>query len=538
MISYLLHFTKMASNSIFESRSSERQWVNQISKIIDEEVRVEIIDIPVSIFRVPTTISAFKPKAYTPQLIGLGPYHRFRPELYEMERYKVAAATRVQKEFKSLEFKQLVDVLSKVVNSVRACYHKFLDIDDDTLAWIMAIDGLFLLDFLNSYVNKKDRLTSCATTALLADASGKSLVRSEILGDIVMLENQIPIFVLSKILTIQTSRPDVHNNLLPSILTGFCQALSPLKLREDLPLISRISDHSHLLDLLYHLIVPELLPGTKVPGNGEQGGAFNVEGQQNADSGNSTTIFVEFWNLFSNLTIFSKFTKPIRVVIGLPWKYITGLLGISKGNETSTPEGDEENKTPKVEEIMIPSVSNLRDVGVEFFPTSGDITSIRFDKTTGRFYLPVVTLNVNSEVVMRNLVAYEASIASESLVLARYTELMNGIIDTAGDATLLREKKIIVNSLKSDAEVSELFNGMSKSVRLTNVSYIDKAIGDANSYFFSSKKVRVYTSMKKYVYGSWRFLTIVAVILIILMTALQSFCSVYTCDNIYVTTSS
>ncbi|KAG5564239.1 hypothetical protein RHGRI_000440 [Rhododendron griersonianum] len=528
----------MASNSIFESRSSERQWVNQISKIIDEEVRVEIIDIPVSIFRVPTTISAFKPKAYTPQLIGLGPYHRFRPELYEMERYKVAAATRVQKEFKSLEFKQLVDVLSKVENSVRACYHKFLDIDDDTLAWIMAIDGLFLLDFLNSYVNKKDRLTSCTTTALLADASGKNLAQSEILGDIVMLENQIPIFVLSKILTIQTSRPDVRNNLLPSMLMGFCQALSPLKLREDLPLLSRISDHSHLLDLLYHLIVPEILPGTKVPGNGEQGGAFNVEGQQNADSGNSTTIFVEFWNLFSNLTIFSKFTKPIRVVIGLPWKYITGLLGISKGNETSTPEGDEENKTPKVEEIMIPSVSNLRDVGVEFFPTSGDITSIRFDKTTGRFYLPVVTLNVNSEVVMRNLVAYEASIASESLVLARYTELMNGIIDTAGDATLLREKKIIVNSLKSDAEVSELFNGMSKSVRLTNVSYIDKAIGDANSYFFSSKKVRVYTSMKKYVYGSWRFLTIVAVILIILMTALQSFCSVYTCDNIYVTTSS
>ncbi|KAF7154105.1 hypothetical protein RHSIM_Rhsim01G0051000 [Rhododendron simsii] len=503
---------------------------------MDEEVKVEIIDIPVSIFRVPTTISAFKPEAYTPQLIGLGPYHRFTPELYEMERYKVAAATRVQKEFRSLEFKQLVDMLSEVEYKVRACYHKFLDIDGDTLAWIMAIDGLFLLDFLNSYVNKKDCL-SCTTTALLADASGKNLARSEILCDIVMLENQIPMFVLSKILTIQTSSPDVRNNLLPSILTGFCQALSPLKLREDHPLISRNSDHSHLLDLLYHLIVPEL-PGPNGPSNGEQGGAFNIDGKQNVDSGNSTTIFVEFWNLFSKLTIFSKFTKPIRVVIGLPWKYITGLLGISKGNETSTPEGDAEKKTPKVEEIMIPSVSNLRDVGVEFFPTSGDITSIRFDKTTGKFYLPIVTLNVNSEVVMRNLVAYEASIASESLVFARYTELMNGIIDTAGDATLLREKKIIVNSLKSDAEVSELFNGMSKSVRLTNVSYIDKAIGDANSYFYSSKKVRVYTSMKKYVYGSWRFLTIVAVILIILMSALESFCSVYTCNNIYVSTSS
>ncbi|KAH7861169.1 hypothetical protein Vadar_022527 [Vaccinium darrowii] len=481
----------MASNSIFESRSFERQWVSHISKIIhDKEVRVDIIDIPpVSIFRVPTTLSSFKPEAYTPQLIGLGPYHRFKPKLYEMERYKVDAATRVQKEFKSLEFKQLVGKLNEVEYNVRACYHKFLDIDGDTLAWIMAIDGLFLFDFLNSYVNKKDSRTSCTTTALLLDASGKNLAQSEILGDIVMLENQIPIFVLSKILSIQTSWSDVLYNQLPSILMGFCKALSPLKLREDL-LLSQVSSHSHLLDLLYHLTVPEL-PGPNGPGNPEKVGALNIDGKQTSDS----------------------------------------------GNDNKNTEGDEEKKTPKVEEIMIPSVSNLRDVGVEFCPTSGDITSIKFDTKTKRFYLPIITLNVNSEVVMRNLVAYEASIASESLVFARYTELMNGIIDTAQDATLLREKKIIVSSLKSDADAAELFNGMSKSVRLTNVSYIDKAIGDVNNYFYNTKKVRVYTSVQKYVYGSWKFLTVLAVILLILLSSLESFCSVYTCTNVYVSTS-
>ncbi|KAH7859577.1 hypothetical protein Vadar_002827 [Vaccinium darrowii] len=525
----------MASNSIFESRSIERQWVTQISKIIDEEVRVEIIDIPISIFHVPTTLSSFKPEAYIPRLIGLGPYHRFKPELYKMERYKVAAATRVQKEFKSLEFKQLVGNLNEVAYNVRACYHKFLDIDDDTLAWIMAIDGMFLLDFLNSYVNKKDGRTSCTTTALLLDASGKNLAHSEILGDIVMLENQIPIFVLSKILSIQTSRLDVHYNQLPSILMGFCKALSPLKLREDLPL-SQVSNQSHLLDLLYHLTVPEL-PGPNEPGNPEKLGALNIDGKQTCDSGNSTKVFVELWNLFSGLTLVSKFTKPIKVVIGLSLNYITSPLGISKGNDDKNTEGDEEKKTPKVEEIMIPSVSNLRDVGVEFCPTSGDITSIKFDTKAKKFYLPVITLNINSEVVMRNLVAYEASIASESLVFARYTELMNGIIDTVQDATLLREKKIIVNSLKSDADTAELFNGMSKSVRLTNVSYIDKAIGDVNNYFYNTKKVRFYTSVQKYVYSSWKVLTVLAVILIMLLSSLQAFCSVYTCTNVSVSTS-
>ena len=93
---------------------------------------------------------------------------------------------------------------------------------------------------------------------------------------------------------------------------------------------------------------------------------------------------------------------------------------------------------------------------------------------------------------MRNLVAYEASTVSDSLVFARYTELMNGIIDSVEDAKILREKKINVNNLKSDADVAEVFNGMSKAVRLTNVPYIDKVIEDVNKYYYSTGNVATF----------------------------------------------
>ncbi|XP_057507753.1 putative UPF0481 protein At3g02645 [Actinidia eriantha] len=534
----------MALNSIFESSSSERRWINQISKMLEKEVRIEINDVPVSIFRVPTTLSSFKPEAYTPQLIGLGPYHHFRPELYEMERYKIAAASRVQNQFQSLEFKQLVHKLNEIEYKVRASYHKYLDIDGETLAWIMAIDGLFLLDFLNSYVNKKDSLSSLSTTAFLVDGSGKKLANDAILGDIVMLENQMPIFLLSEILTIQSSLPDLGKNLLPPMLMGFCKAVSPLKLKEDLPL-SQVFEHAHLLDLLYHLTVPKLEEHHKTD-NGEKGGA-SLGGKTGTDSGNSINVFTKLWSSLSkvNVGFVSKITKPINVIIGLPWKYITSLPGIStftsKAKENIKLDREnlsgQEMKGPLVEEIMIPSVSYLFDAGVKFYPTEGDITTIKFDQKTKTFYLPVIILNVNSEVIMRNLVAYEASIASESLVLARYTELLNGIIDTDKDAKLLREKKIIINSLKSDADVAEIFNGMSKSVRLTNVSFIDEAIDGVNKYFYNTKKVRTYNRMKKYVYSSWKILTLIAVIMLIVLMSLESFCSVYDCTRFYGTSS-
>ncbi|KAF5956839.1 hypothetical protein HYC85_004064 [Camellia sinensis] len=150
----------------------------------------------------------------------------------------------------------------------------------------------------------------------------------------------------------------------------------------------------------------------------------------------------------------------------------------------------------------VDSVSYLSNIaGVEFYPTTGDITTIRFEEEEKRFYLPVITLNVHSEVIMRNLVAYEASTVSESLVFAGYTELLNGIMETVEDAKLLREKKIIINRLKSDDEVLQLFNSINKSIQLTHVPYVDKAIEDVNRFFYNSRRVQAYKWIKKYVYG-------------------------------------
>ena len=43
------------------------------------------------------SLSVFKLQAYVPRLVALGPYHHFCSELYEMERYKLAIAGRLQK---------------------------------------------------------------------------------------------------------------------------------------------------------------------------------------------------------------------------------------------------------------------------------------------------------------------------------------------------------------------------------------------------------------------------------------------------------
>ncbi|KAL9463027.1 hypothetical protein AB3S75_000939 [Citrus x aurantiifolia] len=106
---------------------------------------------------------------------------------------------------------------------------------------------------------------------------------------------------------------------------------------------------------------------------------------------------------------------------------------------------------------------------------------------------------------------------------------MNGIVDTEKDVKLLRENGIILNRLNSDAEVANLWNGITKSIRLTKVPHIDIVIEDVNKYYNSRWRVKYWKNEKLNVFGSWQFLTFMATIMLLLLTALQAFCSVYDC---------
>ena len=63
------------------------------------------------------------------------------------------------------------------------------------------------------------------------------------------------------------------------------------------------------------------------------------------------------------------------------------------------------------------------------------------------------------------------------------------VIDSDEDAKILREKGIILNHLKSDKEVANLWSGMSKLLRLSREPLLDKVIEDVNKYYNGRMKV-------------------------------------------------
>ena len=96
---------------------------------------------------------------------------------------------------------------------------------------------------------------------------------------------------------------------------------------------------------------------------------------------------------------------------------------------------------------------------------------------------------------------------------------------------LLRRRGVVLNRMKSDGEAARLWNGMTRSVRLTKVAAMDRAVEEANRYYNSRWRVRAKRFMRKYVFSSWQVLTFLATVMMLLLTTLQAFCSVYTCSR-------
>ncbi|KAI3443925.1 hypothetical protein Pfo_000590 [Paulownia fortunei] len=428
------------------------------------------------VFRVPKSLTQTKPEAYAPQQVGLGPYHHLRPELHTMQRKKVAAIRKFLNADQLQNFQLVVEALMKLEPLVRACYDQYLDLDPRTLAWILAIDAMYLLQFWKNYSGRS------------GEAAAKDTGMENLAGDILMLENQIPVILFKEILRIPNLSPgDDHDMCCMKNSVFFCREASPLKLNEQGMDIVDMRTQGHLLNVTYKLIVTNR-------------GIQDPEPRQYRRS---------MGTVYENLKLGAEIAaaggvpgaeiaqKQLLLMEKVPWDRIFDLF--------KTGDPDEQNSS--VEEINIPSVSQLTDIaGIRFALTPGGIRDVKFNEEKRNSISLISQTRIHLE-------------------LAEYVDLMCGIVD------ILRKEKIIISDL-SDAEIACILNGIKKltgnNEKTTN---IEKAIEKVNEQYDNIPRVKAYRFIKKHVYSSWKFLTVLSTVMVLALLMFQAFCQVYGCSK-------
>ncbi|KAL4655112.1 hypothetical protein ACB092_01G427300 [Castanea dentata] len=144
------------------------------------------------IYKVPHHLQKWNEEAYTPQVISIGPYHHKNEKLKTMEenkeRYFRSFVQRCQINWKNLVPK-LVSTIRELEERIRGCYAETIKLKSDEFVMIL-VDASFILELF---------MKNCSRNWTSDDPMLIIPIANAMIHDLLLLENQLPFFVLNEL---------------------------------------------------------------------------------------------------------------------------------------------------------------------------------------------------------------------------------------------------------------------------------------------------------------------------------------------------
>jgi hypothetical protein len=171
--------------------------------IIHMETMLQTVELPLvsrcCIYKVPQKIRKLNQEAYTPTILSIVPFHYGHKRFESMEDLKL----RYLKSFLERTQKSLGDFIEYIKKSeeiIRCCYSEAIQQTSDDFVKIILTDACFIIEYFLRSLEwpQEDPLLS------------KPWLRCDVKLDLILLENQLPWFVLE----------DLFNLTEPSCING------------------------------------------------------------------------------------------------------------------------------------------------------------------------------------------------------------------------------------------------------------------------------------------------------------------------------
>ncbi|XP_078177128.1 UPF0481 protein At3g47200-like [Carex rostrata] len=426
-----------------------------------------------TIFRTPRNIQQSKKNLFEPSVISIGPFHHGQTSLRTMEGQKwrflrdfLSRGDHISVDFCISEMKLLEE-------KTRRCYSETVDLDSNDFVKMMLLDGCFVLEFFLKHKEEKwDTISEVGWNTTFVQS------------DLFLLENQIPFFVVEKLCEIGVKQEDRKNLFL---LDNLIHHMSPLP---NSPLISKPpAEIDHLAHLFHHCSVPNLeKPSSSNP-------SFRSK------SFHLTTML-----------------SPNRIKDLLLWFLSWVLTRFSRSTSTGDPST-----------VSIPCISYLQDAGIKFRPksTPQHMFDISFDH--GVLEIPKLKIIDHSKPLLVNLIAFEQCKYNKINVtyFSSYAAFLDLLVSTQKDMAILQNCGIIESMLSGEEELTLFFNQLFDGVSIEEDHVFADLFTKLNRYCESSWKRHRAKLIRDYFSSPWTMISLVAALVLLVFTFLQSFFAVY-----------
>ncbi|XP_042479216.1 UPF0481 protein At3g47200-like [Macadamia integrifolia] len=200
------------------------------------------------IFRVPHIFSRQRDGAFAPNIVSIGPFHHGHENLKNMEKYKLwylhGLLSRTPTPQTSLKI--FTKAIRQLEERARECYaEQLINLDTDEFVEMMLVDGCFIIELFRKKAN------SIGGGQRDDPISSTPWMDTYLRVDLMLLENQIPWFVLEYLFNLTVS-PLQSSPSLAELALGFFNTLMPMTVPAKAS--SRL-ETKHLLDLLRNSII-------------------------------------------------------------------------------------------------------------------------------------------------------------------------------------------------------------------------------------------------------------------------------------------
>ncbi|XP_028962906.2 UPF0481 protein At3g47200-like [Malus sylvestris] len=390
------------------------------------------------IYRVPERLRRVSEKAYTPQVVSIGPLHHGKEGLQAMEEHK----KRYLRDFirrTRVGLEDYIKIIRDQEGKIRSCYAETIEFSSDDFVRIVLVDAAFIIEVLlrhrfHELQDENDRIFN------------KPWMLQDVWPDIRLLENQLPFFVLEDLFD-----PD----------------------KIDVPSDSNCTEKLSIIKLS-HVFFKDL---EGADGNLDKMCAYKAE------------HFVDFCrNLYLPLPL-------------------------------------EQQAKGKLKTLNTPSITELHRAGVKFRVGSAkNLLDIQFND--GILEIPKLTISDETELTVRNLLAFEQCHCLENY-MNDYVVIMDRFVNTAKDVELLVKHGIVENRLGDSSGGSTLINNLADGVIVdSNDFYFATLCEDLNKYCKTSWHKWKANLRQNYCNTPWATLSIAAAVLLLVLTLIQTMCSV------------
>ncbi|XP_031497093.1 uncharacterized protein LOC116262103 [Nymphaea colorata] len=535
------------------------------------------------------TIKNLKGK-HIPHMVSFGPYHYGEGHLQAMEFHKRRALhgivigdrlppspTEAQEQLR-LRLRPFMDALSEVEEELRDCYDQLGPEWSPSKPFLemMLLDGCFMLKLLRCAKTPDNSNFGSSGTPPdpIFGPNVSPYMRAVLRRDMLMLENQIPLLVLERLLHVKNSnrlqrgRATCNYAYLNRLIIDFFG----FKFSEKPVLGSRRG--LHVLDVCRECLigsptqVPNQSPNPSPRRSCDATAAAAPNGRTPAGHGQAE----ETASHSQAGDQLDQNSGTSRDNIGVPEAHT-----IEMGSQNTGQQPDQNPRTLYQDSIVVdcfqseesngsqeggnqrdpiccglsrknivlhtkstgvPCVKWLRDAGVTFKKSHGGrFSDAHFDEKNGVLSLPFLEIDDDTAAKFMNLIAFERMHPSIGGQVTSYFLFMDALLDTGEDVRLLISKGIVRNELGSDDAAAKLFNSLGDGVVDSDVQNDGASQLDAEKsvrFIITEvrRKLNAYASSKwntwiadlkhKYFISPWACMSLFAAILLIVLTILQT----------------